>query len=254
LTFNGIVPQANVETMKVIQPNCRVQFAAEDIAFIVSVLGAKTGDSDCLVRLLTDEETRDQILDEPALLHALLERGGCLRVSTHFYFYILVRHTFLRSNINDRTVADYVAELLAEFARTERTRCVVTGQPNALDYFFEMLAALQTADDRTSFQIRVHIGNQSLFLSGVFPERIRFRAEKKGFPDLKYFEAIGRSQYRAASDHRLSQRYELTSILGTLAERFDATRRALNEISDRLFSLGDGSEKVERLLIPKPAE
>jgi hypothetical protein len=237
--------------MKVIQPNCRVQFAAEDVEFIVSVLGTKTGDADCLVKLLTDEESRDQILDDPALLHALLERRGCLRVSTHFYFYVLVRHVFRRSDIKDRAVADYVAEVLAEFARAEQMRCVVPGQPNPLDYFFEMLAALQTADDRTSFQIRVHIGNHSLFLSGVFPERVRFRAERRGFPDLKYYEALGRAQYRAASDHRLAQRYDLTHILGTLSERFDDTRRALNEVSDRLFSLGDGAEKIERLLITK---
>ncbi len=241
-----------MQRMKVIQPNCRVQFAAEDIEFIVSTLGSRLGDTECLVKLLADEDTRDQILDDPALLHSLLERGGCLRVSTHFYFYILVRNVFRRSDIKDRAVADYVAEVLAEFARTEQMRCVVPGQPNVLDYFFEMLAALQTADDRTSFQIRVHIGNHSLFLSGVFHERIRFRAEKKGFPDLKYYEALGRTQYRAASDHRLAQRYELTEILCTLSERFDTTRKALNEISDRLFSLGDGSEKLERLLITKP--
>jgi len=238
--------------MKVIQPNCRTQFAAEDIDFIVSVLGAKLGNAECLIRLLADEETRDLILDDEALLHALLERRGCLRVSSHFYFYILVRNVLKRSGLNDRAVADYVAEVLAEFARAEQMRCIVPGQPNVLDYFFEMLAALQTADDRTSFQIRVHIGNHSLFLSGVFHERIRFRAEKKGFPDLKYYEALGRSQYRAASDHRLAHRYDLTNILGTLSERFDTTRKALNEISDRLFSLGDGAEKLERLLISKP--
>ena len=237
--------------MKLIQPNCRVQFAAEDIDFIVSVLGMKLGNSECLIRLLADEESRDLILDDEALLHALLERRGCLRVSSHFYFYVLVRNVFRRADIRERAVADYVAELLAEFARAEQSRCVVPGQTAPLDYFFEMLAALQTADDRTSFEIRVHIGNHSLFLSGVFPERIRFRAEKKGFPDLKYYEALGRSQYRAASDHRLAQRYELTQILGTLSERFDATRRALNEISYRLFSLGDGGESVERLLLGK---
>ncbi len=237
--------------MKMIQPNCRVQFAAEDIEFIVSVLGAKLGNAECLVKLLADEESRDLILDDEALFHALLERRGCLRVSTHFYFYVLVRQVFLRSDLKDRAVADYVAELLAEFARTEHARCLVPGQPNPLDYFFEMLAALQTADDRTSFQIRVHIGNHSLFLSGVFPERIRFRAEKRGFPDLKYYEALGRTQYHAAGDHRLAQRYELSGILHTLAERFESTRLALNDISDRLFSLGDGGEATERLLMLK---
>jgi len=241
-------------TMKMIQPNCRVQFAAEDIDFILSVLGDRLGNAECLVQLLTDEESRDLILDDEALFRALLERRGCLRVSTHFYFYVLVRHVFLRSDINDRVVADYVAELLAEFARTERARCVVPGQPNPLDYFFEMLAALQTADDRTSFHIRVHIGNHSLFLSGVFPERIRFRAEKRGFPDLKYYEALGRSQYKAASDHRLAQRYELSNILNILSERFETTRLALNDISDRLFSLGESNYALDALLNAKAVE
>ena len=233
--------------MKLIQPNCRVQFAAEDIDFIVSVLGAKLGDAECLVRLLADEESRDLILDDEALLHALLERGGCLRVSTHFYFYVVVRNVFLRSDIKDRAVADYVAEVLAEFSRSERARCVLPGQTDPLNYFFEMLAALRTADDRTSFYIRVHMGNFSLFLSGVFPDRIRSRAERKGFPDLKYYEGVGRSQYRMASDHRLAQRYELTNVLGTLSDRFEATRLALNDISERVFSLGDTNYSLEAL-------
>lgn len=235
--------------MKLIQPNCRVQFAAEDIEFIVSVLGSELGAAECLIRLLADEESRDQILDDALLLQALLERRGCLRVSTHFYFYVLVRHVFLRSGLQDRGVADYVAEVLATFSRAERAHCVVPGQANPLDYFFEMLAALQTADDRTSFHLRLHIGNYSLFLAGVFPERIRARAEQRGFPDLRYYESLGRSQYRAASDHRLAQRYQLTDILGTLSERFQTTRRALNDVSDRLFSLGDNAAAFDGLLL-----
>ena len=41
--------------MKMIQPNCRVQFAAEDVDFIISVLGGRLGDAACLVQLLADE-------------------------------------------------------------------------------------------------------------------------------------------------------------------------------------------------------
>src|SRR5438270_1240134 len=230
--------------MKMIQPNCRVQFAAEDIDFILSVLGRKLGTADCLVKLLADEESRDLILDDEALFHALLERRGCLRVTSRFYFYILVRHVFRRSDIQDRTVADYVAEVLAEFSSAERSRCVMPGQINSLDYFFEMLTALKTADDRTSFLIRVHIGNHSLFLSGVFPDRIRFRAEARGFPNLKYYEGLGRAHYRMASDHRLAQRYEVAKIFSTLAERFAATRLALNDIANRLFTIGDSKASL----------
>src|ERR1043166_8327661 len=137
--------------MKMIQPNCRAQFAAEDIEFILSVLGGKIGTAECLVKLLADEDSRDLILDDEALLHALLERRGCLNVTSRFYFYILVRHVFRRADIQDRAVADYVAELLTEFAIAERSRCLVPGRTNPLDYFFEMLGALNTADERTSF-------------------------------------------------------------------------------------------------------
>jgi hypothetical protein len=234
--------------MKVIQPNCRVQFAAEDVAFILSVLGSKIGTAECLIKLLADEESRDVILDDEALLHALLERGGCLRVSSRFYFYILVRNVFRRSGVEDRAVADYVAEVLAEFAQAERARCVVPGRLNSLDYFFEMLSALNSADDRTSFLIRAHIGNYSLFFSGVFPDRIRFRAEVRGFPDVKYYDSLGRANFRAASDHHLAQRYDVAEIFNTLSERFETTRRALNDISDRLFSISDSNYALETLL------
>jgi hypothetical protein len=234
--------------MKVIQPNCRIQFTAEDIDFIVSILGKETGDGKCLAGLLADETSRDLILDDEALFRAFLEHRGCLRVSHHFYFYVLVRHVFRRAGIEDRRVADYVAEVLGEFSLFERTRCVLPGQTQPLDYFFEMINALQTADERTSFYIRAHIGNQSLFWSGVFPERIRYRAEYRGFPDLKYYESLGRANFQAASDHRLAERYALTSIFATLAEHFQATRLALNDVAERLFSLGDTDYSLEALL------
>ena len=235
-----------------IQSNCRAQFAAEDIEFVVSVLGRKIGDTECLVQLLSDQDSRDLILDDEELLNALLERGGCLRVSSRFYFYVLVRQVFRRSGIGDRAVADYVAEVLSEFARAERASCVLPGQSSPMDYFFEMLTALQQADDRTGFLIRAHIGNYSLFLSGVFPNRIRFRAERKGFPDLKYYESLGRTHFRVAGDHRLAQRYDLTEVFGTLAERFETTRLALNDIADRLFFIAENDYSIEKLLTQSP--
>src|SRR4051812_1187251 len=232
--------------MNVIRPNCRVQFTAEDIDFIVSVLRPRVADADTLVGLLADPDTRDLILDDDALLRAVLESRNCLRVSTHFYFYVLVRHVFRRADISDRDVADYVAEVLADYSRAEQMERKINGQP--LDYFFEMLAALQTADDTTSFYIRAHIGNQSLFFSGIFPDRIRFRAEARGFPDLRYYEALGKSSYRAASDHRLARKYDLAKVFDVLADRFQVTRRALNDLGERLISLNDPEAGIDSLL------
>jgi hypothetical protein len=225
--------------MKVIQPNCRVQFTAADIDFIVANLGRKTGDANCVTRLLSDPESRDAILDDESLFHALIENRGCVTVSSHFYFYILVRNVLRKTGINDRVVADYIAEILAEYSNIERTQCRVHGQPEPLNYFFEMLLALQRADDRNSFELRAHIGNHALFITGVFPDRIRVRAEKRGFPDLRYFESVGQSSFRIASDHRLAERYELGAIFDTLADRFRLARQALNDLSERLLAWED---------------
>src|SRR5918992_1397157 len=168
--------------MNMVQPNCRVQFTAEDIEFILNVLRPKVNSRECLIQLLADEEARDLILDNEALLHAILEH---------------------------RNVADYVAEMLADFSNAEQMQLRVNGQARPLDYFFEMLSALQNADDTTRFFIRAHIGNHSLFLSGVFPDRIRHRAEFKGAPSLGYYEELGSSNYRLARDHRLAVKYEV---------------------------------------------
>ena len=234
--------------MHIIQPNCRVQFTAEDVDFIIATLGRGTGDHDCLVRLLADEDTRDLILDDERLLRALLEHRSCLRVSARLYFYVLVRQVLRRSGITERTVTDYVAEVLAEFSESERSRLRVPGQPEPLDYFFEMLAALQTADDHTRFHIRAHIGNQSLFMSGIFPDRIRARAERKGFPDLGYYESLGQANFRAASDHRLARKHGLNDVFATLSERFHETRLALNDMTERLLFVGDPEVPKSALL------
>lgn len=234
--------------MNVIRPNCRLQFTAADVEFILSVFSADPDKTKSLTRLLTEPDSMDIILDDEMLFRALLERRGCLKVSTHFYFYVLVRHVLRRTGIEDRAVSDYVAELLAEFSRAERARRPIASDPHPMDYLVDMLAALHKADDQSRFLIRAHIGNHSLFLSGVFPDHLRFRAQVRAAPELEYFEELGSANYRVASEHQLAKRYELGPIFHVLAEAFHATRLALNDLSDRLITLGE-PEGLNEMLV-----
>src|SRR5258708_35543091 len=163
--------------MKIIQPNCRVQFTAQDVDFVLEVLGRKLGTAECLVKLLADEESRDLILDDETLFHALLERRGCLRVSSRLYFYVLVRHVFKRSDIEDRAVADYVAEILTAFSESSRTDCIIPGQASAFKYFLEIMTTAKTANNRTNVTLGAHIDNRALFISAHIPDRIRCRTD-----------------------------------------------------------------------------
>ncbi|MCL4177314.1 MAG: hypothetical protein KJ072_06165 [Verrucomicrobia bacterium] len=233
-----------------IQPTCRARFTARDVDFVVDVLGREGKGSTVLVGLLTDEETRDLILDDPELHAALLERGGCLEVSARFYFYVLVRRVLARAGIEDRAVADYVAELLSEYVRIVSSRCEVPGLDKPLEYFFEMLAALPRVDEGTAFQVRAHMGNHALFLAGLFKEHIEHRAARRGAPGLSYYEELGRTSYRVAGDHRLAQRYALSTVFGILSHEFEAARLALNDLSERVFTFGSGPDPAKILEEP----
>jgi hypothetical protein len=226
--------------VKVIRPNCRVQFTAEDARFITSTLGRDEGNAASLSGfIVAGGDDLDLILDDDKLLRALLEDGNCLRVSSHFYFYVLVRTVLRRAGVTGREVADYVASLLVEFTRHERTHCPAPGTVKPLEYFFEMVAALRASEGLHAFQVRAHIGNLALFLCGLYPERIRARANRRGFPDLSYYEGLGRASFDTASNDRFASRYALDEVFGTLAEQFRPARLALNDLSERLVSLGE---------------
>ncbi|MDB6131486.1 MAG: hypothetical protein JWM04_2593 [Verrucomicrobiales bacterium] len=238
LRYGPVQRRMKTNHMKMIQPNCRIQFNASDIDFITIVL-AQEGQSATIRALLSDDSCRDSILDDRRLYDAILEQRGCLSISSHLYFYVLVRHSLLRMGVQDRPVADYVAELLSEFSRTEQSRCCIPGQAQPLEYFFEMLGALQTSNDYQCFCLRTYMANLALFTSGLFKERIEARAERRGFPGLRYYQDMGRMNYRVASHHRLARKFELGSVLETLSEKFEPTRCALNDLSERILFLND---------------
>ena len=53
----------------------------------------------------------------------------------------------------------------------------------------------------------------------------------------------------AASDHRLAGRYELIPIFSTLSAQFRDARMALNDVAQRLFTLGGADARIDNLLL-----
>src|SRR3982750_2168033 len=99
-----------------ITANCRDSFTARDFAFGAWTLAKGENESVSLVELLTDTETRDQILDHPKLFNRLLEDGAPVHISPHLYFYVLTRHVLKTTGLESRTLSDYVASLLEAFS------------------------------------------------------------------------------------------------------------------------------------------
>jgi hypothetical protein len=223
--------------MKVIRPNCRSQFTAADLDFIASVSPARQGPSQGILRLMGDRECLDMLLDQPRLFRAVLELRSCLSVSLHLYFYVLVRHALLREEIQDRDVADYVAEVLAEFSLLQRLRNPNPNDDRHLDYLHEMLAALERLEAEDRFAMQTHIGNYALFLSGIFPGHVQRRIDRRAAPGFRFYEELGASHFRMAGHHYIARRMDMVSIFMTLGRAFHITRLALNHLSERLVFL-----------------
>jgi hypothetical protein len=221
-----------------IRANCRERFTAADFDFIVRTLSRSPNDHVSIVDLLSDAETRDDVLDHPRLVDAILSNPAQLRISSQFYFYVLARHVLQYAGIGDRKLCDYVGSLLETFSRASQLHRPDQIENQAHEYISDMLIALQRMTREQAFLLRAHIGNYSLFISGIFHESAQRRHERGG-PNLRFYEEIGRTNYQMVASHETARRCELSDVFENLAEQFRGVRLALNDLSDRLLNLDD---------------
>src|SRR5439155_881587 len=191
-----------------IRANCRARFTAADFDFIVRTLARSQTDQVSLVDLLSDVEARDSILDHPRLVDAILNHCGHLRISSQFYFYVLARHVLRQGGVGDRKLCDYVAWLLETFSRTSRLQISDEAHHLAEQYISDMLIALTRATPEQAFLLRAHIGNYSLFISGIFHENAQ-RRSLRGGPEIEFYEQVGRTNYQLVASHAVARRCEL---------------------------------------------
>src|SRR5262245_49088365 len=223
-----------------ITANCRDRLTAEDFDFVIETLAKSEKESVSLVKLLTDSETRDAILDHPRLFQSVLEGASTLSISPQLYFYLLTRHVLKETGLEDRALTDYVASVLERFSDRARMQSPANGANGPIQYVSDMLVALRQASPTQTFLIRAHIGNYSLFVTGIFHESIESRAQR-GAPDMAFYEDMGRSSYRAAASHQVARTAALSDVLGRLADAFREVRGALNRLSDSLLHLDSHS-------------
>ena len=221
-----------------IQANCRARFTAADFDFVVRTLSRSQTDHVSLVDLLSDAETRDSVLDHPRLVDAILSNAGQLRISSHFYFYVLARHVLRDVGVSDRKLCDYVASLLETLSRVSGLQAPHMSEDGGRQYVSDMLIALTRATPEQTFLLRAHVGNYSLFLSGIFHENTQ-RRSLRGAPDLAFYEQVGRMNYQLVASHATARRCELSDVYENLADQFREIRLALNRLSDQLLNLDE---------------
>ena len=147
----------------------------------------------------------------------------------HRFFDRAVRAAFDDLGVADDDAAGYLAGMLTRFARTENLYPRGTAMPR-LETVVDMLLEIQhlwrddTPDFRPEHEVNVrrHIGDYTLFMTGLFPERVE-RASS-----MSYYVSEGKRAYRFVSEHQRSRRSSDAAPYRRLAERFEGYMRALD--------------------------
>ena len=160
----------------------------------------------------------------------------------------MVRHTLLDLGLPNPHIADYLAALLVEFMEGGRAYRIARYDDKTYRYVVDLVADIESENSESrQFLLRAHLGNFSLWISGLFPDYVIARVHRKGAPGIDYYEDLGATGFRMASQCEIAGRYDLDRIYRDVANEFGVVRRALNRFSDRFF-FPVARSSVDRLL------
>jgi hypothetical protein len=245
-----------------------------DLRFVVETVATNRRDHDHVMNLVRGkDDLLEPMLDDPKLVDRLIrEEESFVRISPHLFFSVLLRRVrkdleqtayvlevdpetkripifeapAVAELLGDKPVRDYLAEMLASFARTNsgvmywkehgawQKKRFSDVDPD------DMIALARIIDLEMRPLLYKRIADIALFLSGIFPaasDVVRGRGPKSDRAALspgrtvKDYEQLGRRFYRIAAREADQPRWR--PVFETLTEKFTLARRALNTLSDR---------------------
>jgi hypothetical protein len=229
-----------------IVPSVRGSFGRAEAGFLVWLLTRGQEAERAREEERLRDEGLDMILDDPRTFNTLMAGREFSSAPPSLVFYLLVRHALLEDGMQDRVVADYLATLLLSFGQADRAyRIDQEGAP--LRYLVDIAREAEQASGRRAFLLRAHLGEFALWLSGLFPDHITARVQRRGAPGLRYYEEMGAAGYRMAARFADAERHGVDGVYAQCADSFPTLRVALNRVADRHLFPARG-DRIERLL------
>lgn len=253
------------------------RISESDLRFLVETVATRRTDHESLVELLRDKpDILDRMLDDDNLFRRLsADEESIVRVSPWLLFTILLRqaakempnysYTMERVSgsqrlpvfdgsrvselVQDRSVVDYLAEMLTSFVRTDSAVFYYKSGRRYRRRSFsdmdvdDMIALAGAVSDENRFPFYRRIGDICLFIVGVFPEhaavedmaepasrrRPGLRRQRRSFGE---YEAEAVRFYRLAAAHPTAEHAGLRFVLETLADNFGLARKPLTFMVD----------------------
>jgi hypothetical protein len=142
----------------------------------------------------------------------------------------------------DREVAFYVANLLVDFTHIDRLYRIRSTRGKRLEEVGEMLVESNPLLDARSFgrerEVRKHIGDFTLFLTGMFPEYVAALPRRGLRLDsvIDYVKA-GKESYRIVAAFDQFEYRDAAPLFRRLSDQFEYCVYGLNQVKNRLAAL-----------------
>lgn len=145
------------------------------------------------------------------------------------FFERLVRPALGDLRLPAEGIAPYLAALLARFARTDQLYAIRDAAGCRVDSVVGLRLEAERAwafadpdfDPFRERQVRQHIGDYTLFMTGLFREHVERRAS------TGFYVCEGRKAYQAVADFERSALHPEARLFGALAQGFERYASAL---------------------------
>jgi hypothetical protein len=157
-----------------------------------------------------------------------------------FFTELVGKHYAEEIGLRDPEITAYVAHVLVEFCETEQLYKMRTVAGKPLTDVGEMLLESDPVyGPAASFdrerQLRKHIGDYTLFFTGMFPESInRFRLRRNRLENFVDWMKAGKESYYIVSKFEHFEYEKVAPLFGKLSSHFEQCVYGLNRVKNDL--------------------
>ncbi len=147
------------------------------------------------------------------------------------FFAGVTQYTFhTRLGVTDPPLIDYITELLVRFVSSDTIYSIRNVRGGRLVQVTDMLTEAKARQGAAKRQVHRHIGDFTLFWTGVYPE-VADKMQQKGTRDsLIDYGTQGKRAYMVASTIPVEKEVAPSDVLHRLSQQFDLCVYGLGEV------------------------
>jgi hypothetical protein len=164
---------------------------------------------------------------EDELIDFFRNKQKISRQNSGYMFFVFTKYALESHGIVNPEMEIYVSGILNNFISVERVYKICEEDNRRHFYIFDMIQRARKEPEK-QYLIHKHIGDFSLFTSGVFPKSV----ERQKCIDKNFYIHFGKSSYSLAS----SIGKDNSEVLGNISKNFEICVEALNDTVSQYVS------------------